>query len=172
MRVKLPDFSNYEIDKHGNIFSVARVVMKSDGVLQSIHAKQRKLSEHGTGYLTVRLVADDGSIKTLRHHILVAKTFIPNPSNLPFVNHKDGNKQNNSIANLEWVTAKENTAHGIATGLINNKGVNNPACRFTSDDVHVWIKLKDSGMRIKDIAKQYNCDRNTITRLISIVSAN
>jgi hypothetical protein len=79
------------------------------------------------GYFRIRLNGKKYSI-----HRLIAETFIPNPDNKPEVNHKDGNKLNNHISNLEWVTHSENTKHAFKMGLIdkssilNRKGKNNP----------------------------------------------
>lgn len=56
--------------------------------------------------------------KTLIIHRLVAKLFIPNPNNLPQVNHKDGNKNNNCKNNLEWCTDSDNKKHAYKTGLM------------------------------------------------------
>lgn len=55
--------------------------------------------------------------RTVRASRVLAIAFIPNPSGLPQVNHKDGNKLNNSICNLEWITSKDNTQHSYDTGL-------------------------------------------------------
>lgn len=64
-------------------------------------------------YLNVVLCAKGRSFLSAKVHKLVAKAFVPNPENKPQVNHKDGNKQNNSADNLEWVTPEENIRHAV-----------------------------------------------------------
>lgn len=67
------------------------------------------------GYVYVCL-CKDGKSKMYPVHRLIAKAFILNPENLPIVNHKDGNKANNHVDNLEWCTQKENVHRCIASG--------------------------------------------------------
>ena len=69
------------------------------------------------GYLVTDLYSG-GNRETVRVSRLVAEEFIPNPDNKPEVNHKDGNKHNNDVSNLEWVTKKENVRHAWDTGLV------------------------------------------------------
>lgn len=85
------------------------------------HGKTQTLSLNydQKGYLRVRLYFGKHR-KTCKVHRLVAQAFIPNPLNLPEVNHLDGNKANNRAENLEWVTAHENSLHAYANGLKEN----------------------------------------------------
>ena len=68
------------------------------------------------GYHRIRVTIERSKM-SYKIHREVAKAFINNPDNLPQVNHKDGNKDNNSVSNLEWVTNKENAHHAIKNGL-------------------------------------------------------
>lgn len=79
---------------------------------------QRYLKQqiNSKGYSVVR-VNVDGVKQTFRVHREVAKAFIPNIDNKPQVNHKDGNKQNNNVFNLEWCTQQENVDHAMKNGL-------------------------------------------------------
>jgi len=82
------------------------------GIYNLITKKRLSGYKQQDGYPTVKL---DG--KLYKIHILVALAFIPNPNNHPIVNHKDGNKENYNISNLEWTTYGENNKHAMETGL-------------------------------------------------------
>lgn len=79
------------------------------GLVKSLfrYKKILKPNKMNTGYLSVELFKN-GTSKRMSIHRLVAEAFIPNPNNYPQVNHKDENKQNNNVENLEWCTAKYN----------------------------------------------------------------
>lgn len=93
------------VSNEGDVFSVVRQKFIKGGM-------------YPNGYRFVAFRGKDGSMHTQSIHRLVAEAFVPNPKNLPQVNHIDGNKTNNHAGNLEWVTAKDNIDHAIRTGLI------------------------------------------------------
>lgn len=85
--------------------------------LKDSHGNDRdkilKLIKHKSGYLQV-VLSLNSKCKIFKVHRLVAKSYIPNPNNLPVINHKDENKLNNSAQNLEWCSAKYNTRYSQA----------------------------------------------------------
>lgn len=109
--------------------------VSDDGLIKSLPKKAgrrnqpEKLSatfENYLGYMCVNLYKNNQQ-KQFRVHRLVAEAFIPNPDDKPVVNHIDGNKQNNSVKNLEWCSQSENTIHAFKTGLRKGmQGENHP----------------------------------------------
>src|SRR5699024_4725647 len=84
-------------------------------------------------------------------HKLVAQHFIPNPDNLPQVNHKDGNRYNNSADNLEWCTSKQNVKHAYATGLKSNHGELDPIRKLNANQVKKIWALRHTNLTARQI---------------------
>ena len=93
----------YRINNKGDVFSVRK-------------SKNMKLCKTGNGYLKVG-ITKNGKTKYIDVHRLVAIAFIKNERNLKEINHIDGNKENNSVENLEWSTRSENVKHAYKNGL-------------------------------------------------------
>lgn len=100
----------YEISDAGNVRSVDRCITYSNGVKHNYKGKIIVPVIH-RNYYAVTLHKDNKK-RTFKVHRLVAEAFIENPLNLPYVNHKDENKLNNSVSNLEWCTAQYNSNYG------------------------------------------------------------
>jgi len=98
MGVPVKGYENYIVNEDGTVYSLFTNKVLKPNIMK-------------TGYHTVELFNDSGS-RRLSIHRLVAEAYIPNPAGLPQVNHKDENKANNSVDNLEWCTAKENMNYG------------------------------------------------------------
>ena len=101
---EIPNFGLYECSDAGQIRN-----KRTGKILKPQNEKYKKLTLY------------NGTKNTCKYHILAAKTFIPNPNNLPKVNHKDGNKYNNKVENLEWITHRGNIQHAYDTGLCENR---------------------------------------------------
>ena len=104
------------VSDDGRVWTPERDIVYSNG--RKCHYKEKELHPSTTpqGY---KRIAHHGEIYFSFHvHRLIAITFIPNPNNLSCVNHKDGNKQNNHVSNLEWCTVEYNNKHALKTGLI------------------------------------------------------
>ena len=112
--------SFYQVSNLGNIKSLPRQFMRSNGKLQTFESKILKPLVHKNGYCKVEL-AYKGLHKRYYVHRLVAEAFIPNSDNLPEINHKDENPSNNCVNNLEWCTHKYNSNYGTRPKRIGGK---------------------------------------------------
>lgn len=101
----------YEVSNMGRVKSLKRTVWDSRGYYKTVPERIMKPKKTDKGYLTVNL-SKEGKNKWCYVHRLAGQAFIPNPDNLPLINHKDENPKNNNVDNLEWCTQKYNINYG------------------------------------------------------------
>ena len=132
----MKDIKNYE-----GLYAVT-----SCGKVWSYKRKKFLVPKHSVkGYLFVSLWKD-GVFKTKLIHRLVAEAYIPNPNNMPQINHRDENKENNCLQNLEWCDAKYNNNYGTR-----NDKIKKPILQFTLDGefVREWPSASDVSKEIQ-----------------------
>ena len=150
---------NYEISNLGRLKNT-----KTNKILKS--------TTDSNGYLGITIsLGSRNKIKRVRIHRLVAEAFIPNPNNLPQVNHIDGNKQNNKVDNLEWCDNRYNQLHAIDLGLKTFlKKENNPRSKLTEQDVDFILKHykpRDPNYGTRGLARKFNVHHETIRQVLN-----
>lgn len=112
------------------------------------------------GYLRVNIKPDGIKFKTVKVHRLMLMSFSPLNSLGDYdklvVNHIDGNKTNNTIGNLEWVSNLQNTRHAWKTGLVGHYGENHPLSVYSDNQIHEICSMIDAGMNNSQITDYYN----------------
>lgn len=144
--VDIPGYEGkYQINKFGDVLSLNFKNINTSKIM--------KPSKDSHGYLRLGL-RKNGRYHWESIHRLVALTFIPNPNNLPEVNHKDEDKTNNCIDNLEWCTRIYNINYGTSIKRMATKHSKSVLC----------IELNKSFPKIKDAAKYFGIDESNISR--------
>lgn len=139
--MKTLSLSDYTITENGEI-------------INNRNGKKLKPQPNGKGYLRVSI---GGKLQFI--HRLVAEKYIPNPENKPQVNHKDGNKLNNSVDNLEWVSNMENRQHAVKN-LLHLSGEKCPWSKITQKDVDFIRENKQYTAR--QIAEMFNISTTNV----------
>lgn len=157
----------YEVSNLGNVKSLERQVsgrfISSKRIVKERILKP-KISKYG--YLEVSL-HKEGKLSTKRVNRLVATAFINNVNNYPQVNHIDGDKLNNKVDNLEWVSNSMNQLHAHKTGLKRSlKGENSNRAILTNEKVLEMKNKYKSGSKIKDLHKEFGIKYTTCWHII------
>lgn len=135
--------SRYIIRSNGDVFNKEKSIVMAGG-------------KDSDDYHIVSL-SMNGKKFTKKIHRLVAEAFIPNPNNLPEVNHLDGNKWNNNLSNLEWSNTYDNVHHACKTNLRKST--------LKEEDVIKICELLESGKRISGISRLMNLNSSLISRI-------
>lgn len=150
---KIKGYEDYFITKSGKIFSL-------------LTNKELKFDRSCRGYCKVKLMDRRlGKFITLQVHRLVAIQFIPNPNNLPEVNHKDGNHSNNSVYNLEWCTSEYNRRHALDNNLYKIEE-DSPRAKLTKENVINIYKDYEVCKNKTTLAKKYNVSDALIGEIV------
>jgi hypothetical protein len=150
--IQIKDFTNYSISRDGIVVNM-------------VSGRVVKARVDNKGYLRVILRRD--KLYARRVHRLLAVAFIPNPGNKKQINHKDGNKLNNSLENLEWCTLVENVKHAYATGLMFTGKV--PFRKDKKLDEHKVREIKALSNTISkaELSRRYGVCPSVIGRIVS-----
>jgi hypothetical protein len=144
----------YQVSNIGNVKSIFH---RKEKILKHRHSKKNKPN---SDYLCVMLWKDKSKKKHYIHK-LVAEAFIVKIEGKNIVNHIDNNKQNNSVSNLEWVTASENAIHGLICGY---KSINpHFNYRLTTNDI---IDIRSSDLSLDELCEKYKYPKSHMKKII------
>lgn len=110
----------YEVSNLGQVKSLDKVILRKNGIIEHRKGKALSLFHSKQGYIYIVLTTKEGKPKREAVHRLVAKAFIPNENaEKNHIDHKDGNRENNVVSNIQWVTRTENMHNPITEARIN-----------------------------------------------------
>lgn len=146
-----PEFNLYGATESGKIYRIDRKKL--------LTCTYNKLAK----YYYVR-VSQNNKPRTLRAHIFIAKCWLENPLGFRVVNHKDGDKLNNVVSNLEWCSDSQNQQHALGAGL-KQKGEDLYNSKLTNEQVHKVCRLLEEGYRVKDLADMFGVNTDNIRKI-------
>jgi hypothetical protein len=142
----------YQVSNFGNVKSLGNEFTRKERFL--------KLSPQSKGYLTV-VLQKNATRKMILVHRIVAEYFLSNPLNKSQINHINGDKTDNKVENLEWVSHRENLDHAIKNNLT-LKGEKNRNSKLKDVDIIKIHSLLQKGTTTKELSESYNVSYSTI----------
>lgn len=147
------------------------LLVSNHGTLKnSVTGRIYNSHKNRNGYDCINVKYSNGKRMSTFVHRLVCDTFLGYFNNSDYifeVNHIDGNKNNNTLYNLEWLTRKENLQHARDNKLFKSlKGEMSGNCKFTRQDCLDMIELYNSRVGILEIARLYSANRNTVSNIV------
>lgn len=164
-------FKEYPHNNRYIVYSDGRIFSKPNKMNHSTDGLFLKQTIDKKGYVKVKLYPEK---KTITVHRMVTITFLDNPNNYEQINHKDGNKLNNHVDNLEWCSNKQNAEHAILTKLITNemrpRGSKHRRSKITEQDV-IDIRARcvkgDLQNGVTAIARDYGLNPTTVGDIVN-----
>lgn len=158
MEKVINDYPIYKVTSEGNVINV-----NTKKILKPIQRKD--------GYMQVNL-SIKGKRKSVMIHQLVAEAFLNKPKDYgngyAVINHKDGNKGNNNVANLEYITQKENVNEGYRIGVNKMIGYTHPeSLKLSKETVNDILNLYEKDYYYSEIAERYNISADSVKRVIN-----
>ena len=152
--------TDYIISSDGHVYSTKNVG-------RGKYHKEIKQRKNADGYMDITV--GPNSFRTTRKvHRLVAEAFIPNPDNLPEVDHIDDVRDNNDVSNLQWISRIDNIAKiPYERNSKSKSGEGNSRARLTKQDIQaIRDKYENNNVRISDLAKEYDVGYCTIWNIV------
>lgn len=161
----------YKVSNSGKILRLPYQMTDEEGNARNYKGGIISTPINSSGYKKC-VLRKEGVGKNYYLHRIMAISFIENNLNLPVVNHKDGNKLNCNLSNLEWCTHSENDLHAIKIGTksvsnYNKIKVGEKARMFSDEDVSIIFDMFENGMSKKEISEIFDCYDSTICNILN-----
>lgn len=165
----IPHFPGYQASTEGRIRSVDRMIQRRRDKTPFLRRGQvLRPIDNGHGYKSVNILKDtDKKRRRYYIHRLVLETFSDGHEEYQTdVNHKDGNKGNNRLENLEWCTRTENNYHAYNTGL-HVCGESHPQAKYSADLIEEIKAERASGKKVIDISREYGIPHQYVSGILN-----
>lgn len=164
----VPGFeASHEVSSLGRVRTIERKVPCRWGAMRRVRQRVLRFHETGDGYLGITLSFEGRQPRQPVHRVVASAFLGAAPSALHEINHKDGDKANNRVGNLEWVTRSENGLHAYANGLsVSRKGSLHGRAKLTDEQVEEMRSMAGTVTQ-REIGRRFGVSERHAGRIVS-----